>query len=85
MCSNTPCQVKEILIQNLDLIKDLEKTEHLLKIQQKMTATLKAEAESNKQVSGDELAKLRKVSSFCARGWRFAPRGYLTLNSSGWF
>ena len=57
-------QVKEILIQNHDLIKDLEKTEHLLQIQQKMTATLKAEVESNKHISGDEAAKLRKVAAY---------------------
>ena len=53
-------QVKEILLQNHELIKDLEKTEQLLQISQKMATTHKEEAEGTKRTTQEEAARLRR-------------------------
>ena len=53
-------QVQEILIQNSELIMQLEKTEQLLKIAQKMSDTLKAELESRRRSETEERTSLQK-------------------------
>ena len=53
-------QVQEILIQNSELIMQLEKTEQLLKIAQKMSDTLKAELESRRKSETEERTSLQK-------------------------
>ena len=53
-------EVQDILLQNHELIKDLEKTELLLKNQTKLVGTLSAELEAAKKGATDEVSRLQR-------------------------
>ena len=53
-------EVQNILLQNNDLIKDLEKTELLLKNQTKLGAALTAELEAAKRTAAEEVSRLQR-------------------------